>query len=399
MKSCKTPAIVLGMAVTGLAVVRSLARYGIKVYALDSDPHKPGLKTRYADCRVCPDVHQSPDEFKNFLLNMIREIGVGAILLPTNDNFIKFLNNNREELKQNFKFILTDQNIMNQLMDKKGQFDLAERSHVPMPKTFYPESLNDIQNIADQVSFPVIIKGLTTALWRQKFGDKKGMIASNKESLMKEFEPIHRAGIDCVIQEIIAGDDQCHYKLCAYIGQNGEPLLTFTLQKIRQYPCHFGIGSSVVSVKNEEVAQLGLKFLKAINYRGVGSIEFKRDFRDGKYRMIEINPRFWAQNSLPDRCGQNFALTAYLDILGEKVEPRTDFEEQVKWIAFKEDRASFYGYKKEGSLTWGSWLKSVFSGKKIWALWSMDDPMPFLKEIKFGLYPFYKIWRRLRNDH
>lgn len=391
----KIPVIVLGMAVTGLAVVRSLARQGIKMYALDPDPRKPALATRYADCRVCPDVHKSPDEFKIFLLAMGREVGEGAVLLPTNDNFNEFLNKNRDELKKFFKFVMTDKKVMDQLMDKKGQSDLAESADVPMPKTFYPKNPVEIQNIADQVRFPVIIKGLTTSLWRQKYGDKKGMIASNKENLIKEFEQIDQVKIDCVVQEIIEGDDQCHYKLCAYIGEKGEPLLTFTLQKIRQYPCHFGIGSSVVSVKNPEVAALGLKFMKAINYRGVGSIEFKKDIRDGKYRMIEINPRFWAQNSLPDRCGQNFALTAYLDITGENVTPKTDFEEQVKWIAFKEDRASFYGYRKERSLTWGSWLKSVFSGQKIWALWSADDPMPFFKEIKFGLAPFEKIFKRL----
>ncbi len=393
----QTPAIVLGMAVTGLAVVRALARQGVKVYALDPDKNKPTLATRYADCRICPDALKQPAEFKKFLLELGKEIGEGAVLLPTNDNFNDFVNNHRDELQKHFKFLMTDKTIMDQLMDKKGQSDLANNVHVPMPKTFYPKNMTEIQSIADEVRYPVIIKGLTTSLWRQKYGDTKGMIAENKEKLLKEFEQIYQAKIDCVVQEIIEGDDQCHYKLCAYIGKNGQTLLTFTLQKIRQYPCHFGIGSSVISVKNDEVAELGLKFMKAINYRGVGSIEFKKDTRDGKYRMIEMNPRFWAQNGLTEGCGQNFALTAYLDILGESVAPKTDFQEHVKWIAFKEDRASFYGYKKEGVLTWGQWLGSVFSGKKVWALWSLDDPMPFLKEVKFGFEPLLKILKRIRG--
>lgn len=389
------PAVVLGMAVTGLAVVRALGRQGIRVYALDPDPHKPALKTKYADCRVCPDALRNPDEFKKFLSVLIKEIGPGAVLLPTNDNFNDFVNRNQDELKKYFKFIMTEKSVMDKLMDKKGQSDLAEAAGVPMPKTFYPKHPEEIQRIADEVRYPVIIKGLTTSLWRQKYGDKKGMMASNKNELIKEYGQIHQAGIDCVVQEIIKGDDQCHYKLCAYINEQGETLLTFTLQKIRQYPCHFGIGSSIVSIKNQEVADLGLRFMKAVHYRGVGSIEFKKDVRDGKYYMIEMNPRFWAQNGLTERCGQNFALTAYKDILGEKIEPKTDFEENVKWIAFKEDRASFYGYRKEGVLTWGRWLASVFSGKKIWALWSADDPMPFFHEIKFGFSPFEKIFRKV----
>jgi D-aspartate ligase len=207
----KTPAIVLGMAVTGLAVVRALARQGVKVYALDPDRDKPTLVTRFADCRVCPDAHKRPAEFKKFLLDMVKEVGEGAVLLPTNDNFNDFVNNHRDELLKHFKFVMTDKTIMDQLMDKKGQSDLANNVHVPMPKTFYPQNSDEMKSIANEVRYPVILKGLTTSLWRQKYGDTKGMIAANKETLLKEFEQIHQAKIDCVVQEIIEGDDQCHY--------------------------------------------------------------------------------------------------------------------------------------------------------------------------------------------
>jgi hypothetical protein len=84
-------------------------------------------------------------------------------------------------------------------------------------------------------------------------------------------------------------------------------------------------------------------------------------------------------------------MTVYCDLLGETVTPLNKFKEGIKWIAFKEDRASFYGYKRQGRMGWGEWVGSVVPGPRVWANFSLDDPMPFLKETHFGLLPFQKI--------
>ncbi len=393
-----TPAIVLGMTVNGLGVVRSLARQGIKVYALDSDKSLVSLHTGYAKCLYCPDVAHNPGNFKDFLLNLTDTLGGKAILFPTGDNYNEFVNLYREELAPSLMFALPSQEIMDKLLDKKGQYELARQAGVPIPETYFPKNDAEIERISPRLRYPVILKGLKTRSWREKFGDKKAVVVDTKEDLLKAYQFLKNTDqIEPIIQEIINGDDTRHFKICAYLDRESRPLLTFTLQKIRQYPCDFGIGSCVVSRWEPEVAYMGMKFLKAIKYWGVGSIEFKRDTRDNRLKMIEINPRFWAQNSLPDTCGQNFALTAYLDILGEHLEPQTEFKEGVKWIAFNADRASFKGYLKQKRITWGKWLTSLFNGSKIWAVWAFDDPLPFLFAIKFGLLPWIKIFGKIRK--
>ena len=45
------------------------------------------------------------------------------------------------------------------------------------------------------------------------------------------------------------------------------------------------------SVHDPELVELGLRSFRAIGYRGVGSIEFKRDDRDGRLKMIELDLR------------------------------------------------------------------------------------------------------------
>lgn len=398
MKKYKVPAIVLGMTANGLGVVRSLARAGVRVYALDSYAARPGMSTRYATCLACPDVQKDPLGFKDFLEGLLKKIGGTAVLLPTSDAHNEFINAYRDTLDPGLKFAMTAKPVMDRILDKKGQYQLAIEAGVPMPETFFPKDAVEAKAIAPRMNYPVILKGLTTGPWRRKFGDKKAVIVNNAAELVSVYQDIHDlAHIEPIVQEIVKGDDTRHYKICVYMDREGRPLLTFTLRKLRQYPCDFGIGCSVESIWEPKVAELGLKFFNKINYYGVGSIEFKKDTRDEQWKMIELNPRLWAQNSLPDFCGQNFSMTAYREILGEKLEPKTAFQEGVKWIAFDEDRTSFKGYHAQGRMTWGAWLKSILTGKRIWATWVWDDPMPFLKAVKFGFLPFEKVFLRLKK--
>ena len=394
----KIPAVVLGMTVNGLGVVRSLARNGIKAYALDSNRERPAMSTRYAECLVCPDAQEDSDSFKDFLIDLTKKIGGMAVLLPTGDAYNEFVNNNRHELNPYLKFAMPSKEVMDQLLNKKGQYIVAKRLCIPIPETHFPQSLEEVQSIAKNLKYPVILKGLSTGNWRKRFGDKKAVIAKDRQELIATYAGLCEVDhIQPIIQEIIQGEDTNHYKICAYMDRDSRPLLIFTLQKIRQYPCDFGIGSSVISTWQPEVIELGLRFMRNIGYWGVGSIEFKKDECDGKFKMIEINPRLWAQNSLPDVCGQNFSLTAYLDIIGEKIEPKTSFQEGIKWIAFNEDRTSFKGYHSQGRMRWPHWLKSVLTGKRVWATWTCDDPMPFFKAVRFGFLPFEKIFMKIKS--
>lgn len=395
-KKYNIPAIILGMSVNGLGVARSLGRQGIKVFALDSTPARQAMSTRYAVCLNCPDARKDPQGLIQFLKALIKDNGSTAVLFPTSDMHNEFVHRYRRELEAFCKFAIPSVELMEKLLSKQGQHELALKYNVPIPRTYTPQNFNQVTDIAQKLHYPAIIKGLNTITWREKFGDQKAIVVKSPDELTAAYKVMFaNSSIETIIQEIIEGDDSRHFKICAYYDHEGKALLRFTLQKIRQYPCDFGIGSSVVSVWDREVANLGLMFMSEMGYRGVGSIEFKRDSRDNQLKMIEINPRLWAQNSLADACGQNFPLTVYLDLIGEKLEAKTCFREGVKWIAFKEDRASFLGYKRQGRMTWGQWLKSLLVGEKVWSLWVWDDPMPFLKSIKFGFLPFEKVGNRL----
>jgi predicted ATP-grasp superfamily ATP-dependent carboligase len=395
------PAIVLGMTVNGLGVVRGLGRHEIRAIAVEKHADWSGRFSRYARPLICPDPQTDSDGFFEFLVSLSRKYP-NAVLLPTDDIYVLFIAQNEEKLRPHFRFYLPKKETMLKLLNKKSQYQLAVDHGVPMPKTFFPKTLEEAKGIAYKLEFPVIIKGVYSHEWKSLFGLKKGIIAKDRNAFLDVYGEIgKKTQIETMVQEVMTGDDTRHCKICAYLNKNSEPILTFTLRKLRQYPCDFGVGCAVESVWLPEVAEIGLNFMKSINYVGVGSIEFKRDARDEKLKMIEMNSRLWAQNSLPEACGMNFPYTAYLDILGEKVERKDRFAEGVKWVDLDSDWSSFKGYHAQGRLSFPEWIKT-YRGRIVFAEFTWDDPGPFLYSMGFGLRlvklifkPLVYCWKRI----
>jgi hypothetical protein len=46
--------------------------------------------------------------------------------------------------------------------------------------------------------------------------------------------------------------------------------------------------------------------LDALNWHGVAMVEFRRDDRDGEYKLMEVNPKFWGSLDLALAAGADF---------------------------------------------------------------------------------------------
>lgn len=389
----KPKAFVLGMTPNGLGVVRSLGRQGVPVVAIHPRMEST-MYSKYCEGMVFPDVEFEENRFLEMLLDIGRRLDQPGILFPTGDAYVNFVSKNREVLSQYFKYALPEKDVLQRLLNKKTQYTLVKKLDIPLPNTFYPANYEELEKISCEINYPVIVKPALTTEWRKKFPVKKVEYANTPEDLLKAYQSIQELNIEAMIQEVVLGTDSNNCKVCTYMNKDSEPILVFTLKKLRNFPCRFGVGSVVESAFLPEVAELGLRFLKGVEYVGVGSIEFKKDNRDNKLKMIELNSRLWLQNSLPERCGMNFPYTMYMDLTGEKVKPRDTCREGVKWVSMRMDYASFRGYHSMGELSYGEWINSL-RGEKVFEVFSWDDPKPFFQATGYGLKVFQKGFRKL----
>ncbi len=360
---------------------------------MDSDPQMPGFKSRYCKALLCPSPIHQPDALVEFLLGEARKYDLPPVLIPASDAYVQFLSRYRETLAKSFLFNLPSATVLEAMVNKRLQYELAEKVGTPIAQTFYPETMEDVENIQNQLAYPAFIKPYIGHLWREKFGGThKGFKVFSAQELRQRYSEIFPTGLKAMVQAIIQGPNTNHYKVNAYINQRGEPLLVFTLRKIRQYPTEFGVGTMVESVHYPELAELGLHFLKSINYRGIGSIEFKKDDRDGKLKMIELNPRLWQQNIQATDCGMNFPLMEYQDLCGQNPPAITTFREGVRWWDSLADFQSFWEYNKRGELSFPQWVSS-WIGATSHPRFAWDDLGPFLKANEYGLkylrFPLY----------
>ena len=209
------------------------------------------------------------------------------------------------------------------------------------------------------------------------------MAGMAQEDLMKIFKMIFDRGARALVQEIVQGPDTNHFKASCYLSKDGMVLLAFGLQKIRQQPAGFGFGCMVQSVEYPELLALGKNFFTKIGYRGVGSAEFKLDLRDGKLKLIELNPRYWQQNALADKCGMNFPLMDYLELTNCEPKAVLDYRYGIKWVNIYSDFESFREYRQRKQLSLMQWLES-YKGEMIYSDISCDDMLPGLHEILIG---------------
>ncbi len=378
------PAVVFGLFETGLAVIRALGRKGIKVFGVD---HKKdiGWYSRYSQPSICPHPTEAEDEFLSWIDNTFSK-GQQLPVFFTGDDFLYTFSRNRIFLSEYFLFNLPEHQKLEAIADKYLQSQIAQKAGINVPQTWLIENTSQLTpDLFLDSSWPLILKGREVNAWREVFGGTlKGFRVNNHAELINICETALKKQVSLIAQEVIAGPDTNHYKYCAYRSQSGEILAEFCLQKIRQNPIRFGIGSMVRSVENKELTNAGRQFFKGIDYHGIGSAEFKYDQKDEKLKLIELNPRYWQQNTLAEACGVNFPLINYRDLAGIKQEPiPPNYKTGVKWINIYMDLKSFLDYHREGEITFRQWVSSL-KGPKVLSDFAKDDILPGLWEIRFG---------------
>jgi D-aspartate ligase len=382
LKTEKYDTVVFGLFETGLGVIRSLGQNGLRVIGVDFK-RNIGIMSKYARSIKCPHPLQKESEFIDWVRSNFSDNHPLPVFI-TQDDFLSVFSRNRKTLSEYFVFNMIDHSLLESIADKYQQNTLAVKAGIETPNTWLINEPSDLMLIQDDIGYPVIIKGRDVNSWRNEISRSiKVYLANDLNQLTSILQLILEKGISVIVQEVIPGPDTNHYKYCSYTSEDGKILAEFTIRKIRQNPVRFGVGSVVESVYNSELIELGRKLFSKIGYIGIGSIEFKQDQSDGIIKLIEINPRYWQQNSLATECGINFPYINYLDLLNRNQDSVKDFKPGIKWINILMDFDSFLTYRKEGNLSYKDWRNSL-KGEKIYSDFTWDDPLPRLYQFGFG---------------
>jgi predicted ATP-grasp superfamily ATP-dependent carboligase len=381
----RPPAIVLGLGQNGLGSVRALGRVGVPVIGVDDDLGQPGAQTRYCHKVRLEGFTKGGAALVDGLVEIGRELermGQKGVLLPSGDLNVQLVSEEREKLEPYFHLSLPAKEVLRLFLDKKSFYKLAMERGFPLPRTWFTDGAHDIDAIAREIECPCLIKPFQpNATWRETF-DTRLFLADSPEMLKQLYALIYPVHQDLIIQEYMPGDDSQVMWGVTYLDARHEPLAVWTGRKLRMYPRGFGTATLAESMHEPWIAENVVKILGAIEHRGYGVIEFKRDRRDGKLKITEATGgRTWFPHSLVTRSGINLPYIWYRDVLGLPVERQTRFEEGIKWIHEERDLKTVQLYfLPEGRLTKRTWLES-YRGRRTYAYAAWDDPRPFLTSV------------------
>jgi D-aspartate ligase len=368
--------VVMGLHVNGVGVVHTVARAGVAVVGLDARPRQPGFRSRLARTAVSPNPEKEPAALLAFLRRLAAGLEGRWVLLPTNDEYAEFIAREQAALAPHFAFAALPPDTLGLVSDKWRFHGVVARLGIPGPATICPGSADELGARAGGLAFPCIVKPIMTSMWKGT-GRGKAVVAGTPAELLDHYRRLTSRPGDLVVQELIPGGDETVHFYFAYYDRTGRPRSEFTARKIRQYPPRFGTTCLAESRWVPEIADTSRRLLAALDYRGLVDVEFKRDPRDGVFKIIEVNARIGLQHQLAAAAGANLPLAAWHDLAGVSGPPAPPPRDGVKWMILDRDLESAAHYLRRGELTPADWLASLRGVRSVATL-DWRDPRPFL---------------------
>ena len=387
--------VTVGGYVQGLGLLRAFARRGTEVIVVNDRKMDIVRYSKYCKDYVVKEIDSS-ESLTRFLIDFAKTKGLNNwIILPTRDSVVYTLSKNKSFLEQYYKIPTPEWDIVKYAYNKKLTYKLAEKLGIPIPKTYYPDNVDDAIKISKNIEFPCILK---PAVMHKLYDTTRSKLIKvlGKDDLIESYKKLTHIipPSEILIQEIIGGLPANLFSFGSFISN--ESIGYIIANRKRQIPMDFGVGSTFVeSASVVELKEFSLRLLKEIGYYGFSEVEFVKDPRDEKYKLLEINSRSWKWITITEQ--NNFGLVPLVCKWQHGIGGRQKLNNDpasvlsnIKWIHFWQDL--FVSLKEilKGNLSIGEYLKTL-RGKKEFAVASWDDPLPFLIE------PFIYIWNRIKS--
>ena len=398
----RPPVVILNMYYSGLGIARELAGKGVRVVGLSSERKIYGNFTRLCEVRQAPNSQDAPEQLAEFLLRSKDDLA-GAVIFPTRDADVIFLEHFRSELEPCYRLAIPPSECLRRTIDKYELAVAALGAGVPVPRTLRLTSAEQLARVPIEVGFPCVVKPISSYQWRiggawQQVGCRKAFRVDNAAMLRKEYDQIAKVAPQVLVQEWIAGGVDQIVVLGGYVGNSSELLAYFTARKILQSPDEFGTGCVVQSEAVPAIVDPTRYLLHALKYKGLAEVEYKQDALTGEYKLIEVNTRHWDQHELGRAGGVNLTWVAYCDLTGKNPPQERGPIVPTKWIA--EDALLLHVIRNIARAEWGSvtWRQTLI-GPRIYGIFHSKDPLPFIRHFCFSLVPMLAkmLLRSFRN--
>ena len=264
---------------SALTCMRSLAKKGHSISLISSSLYTPSLYSKF-----CKEKIVSPNEKdKTVYLEFINKLvcsGKYDLLIPISDLCIEYFSEIREELVKNIKIVLPAKKCIDLARNKANTYRFAIENNIPIPRTYFPKSVSDVEKISKEIGFPCVVKEVNGT------GGSGNSYINNKRDLISLFKESTPGNNWPVVQEFINGKFFGFTAVC----NKGELLDYFMYEVLKQSPETGGITVIARSIHDERILALSKKLIEKLSWNGAIDLDIFQTAK-GETILLEINPR------------------------------------------------------------------------------------------------------------
>ncbi len=374
------PVIADGKYCNSLAISSALGVNGIKSITIDHSANAIAFGSKYTIGLRCPDPLTEPANLILFLETLGNELKYKGIFFFTDDIYLKVVSEASESLQKYFIYPFSGYEQLSKIMDKKFQYECALKAGFPAPVSYFVESQEEFDKAIEKIPFPAVLKSRSR-------DSGFGRLVAHAFKINTKDEAAERykvsRGYRLILQEYIPGDDKQLFTFGSYLDKDSDPLGVFTGRKLLQ--TNAGIGTCRIgeSLEEEQLIDEGIKLLRAMKYHGASQLEVKKDPRDGKFKLMEVNVRYWKWHSLATACGVNLPYIQYQDAVGMKPGKIISKANHKLWRESIIHALLSFNRVFKGELSLADFFKSLSPGC-VDSTFSFRDPRPGLLSIYTG---------------
>ena len=371
----KACALVLGGHVNGYSIVKELYEQGIRNIALFDS----GLSLARFSNKV--KFHAIIDKTPEVLLKELKNLNQKyeyIVIYPTDDVQVQNLHSLYGEVSD-FCYLPFNHETVIQAIDKFIQYEVCERIGVPYPKIVHAESEEDLDAI-ESLAFPLLIKpstrkDLTLNVFRSLYLDTLKKYRNKKELLVE----VISNGVSLIISEYIPGDDTRLYAYTCFRDNEGRILNEWSGKKLTQYPDNLGVFSSASNEAPCDILIQGRALVAALDAYGIVQPEFKYDYRDKKFKLMETNLRSMMWHRIGSSSGVKLHETQFRYATGQKeTHYHQDKSKSIHLVLLLHEIPNLIARKGY----WKFFKNNIWGGeKRVWAIFEWQDIKPFIYSV------------------
>lgn len=356
-----------------LAAVRALGKKGVKTAVGESTRLATSMFSKYCHrAFVYPSPGYRSSEFIDFMENTLRRTRC-QMLLPMEDETLFLISENHSEFSKWTYLPFVSNEKLQFARSKDRVLQLAETKGIPIPKTWFIESMAQLDALIDSFPYPVVIKPKTGS------GALGVSYIQQPQELKKRYLAVHKQYPYPLIQERIPSEGT-GYGVSLLFDEHSTVKASFVHKRLREYPVTGGASTFRESVRHDEIRDMAVSLLTELGWFGVAMVEFKQDPRDGGMKLMEINPRFWGSLALAIASGVNFPYLLYKMSKGEDFKPVENYDIGVKCRWLLPGDLLHFVYNPDRFRLIPEFFNFTDPDTH-YDIWSLDDPLPVLGRV------------------